>query len=45
MSSDEVESFVKNSHHLRVLRGKPLGAFDRDQEAIGEAVPVVVSAE
>ena len=35
VSPDEVETFVKNSHHLRVLRGKQLGAFDKDPEAIG----------
>lgn len=33
---DEVDTFVKNAHHLRVLRGKQLGAFDQDREAIGQ---------
>ena len=32
---EEEESFVKNAHHLRVLRGKQLGAFDKDREALG----------
>ncbi|RPD52724.1 hypothetical protein L226DRAFT_480353 [Lentinus tigrinus ALCF2SS1-7] len=31
---DEVDTFVKNAHHLRVLRGKQLGAFDKDRDAI-----------
>ncbi|KAI8973167.1 hypothetical protein BD414DRAFT_499348 [Trametes punicea] len=31
---EEVETFVKNSHHLRVLRGKQWGAFDKDREAL-----------
>ncbi|KAI0368507.1 hypothetical protein BV20DRAFT_969136 [Pilatotrama ljubarskyi] len=31
---EEVDTFVKNSHHLRVQRGKQWGAFDRDREAI-----------
>ncbi|KAI1787211.1 hypothetical protein LXA43DRAFT_975390 [Ganoderma leucocontextum] len=31
---EEVESFVKNAHHIRVLRGKQWGALDRDREAI-----------
>ncbi|EJF61494.1 hypothetical protein DICSQDRAFT_136405 [Dichomitus squalens LYAD-421 SS1] len=31
---DEVDSFVKNAHHIRVLRGKQWGALDRDREAI-----------
>ncbi|KAI0666364.1 hypothetical protein C8Q78DRAFT_1059113 [Trametes maxima] len=35
---EEVDSFVKNSHHLRVLRGKPLGAFDKDHEALASSV-------
>ena len=33
---DEVDTFVKNAHHLRVLRGKQLGAFDKDRDAVGE---------
>ncbi|KAL1939295.1 hypothetical protein VTO73DRAFT_10098 [Trametes versicolor] len=35
---EEVDSFVKNSHHLRVLRGKRWGAFDADREALGNAL-------
>ncbi|KAI0710486.1 hypothetical protein C8Q76DRAFT_737619 [Earliella scabrosa] len=31
---DEVDTFVKNAHHLRVLRGKQLGAFDKDRDAV-----------
>lgn len=34
---EEVDSFVKNSHHLRVLRGKRWGAFDADREALGRS--------
>ena len=33
---DEVDTFVKNAHHLRVLRGKQLGAFDKARDAVGE---------
>ena len=36
VDQEEVDTFVKNAHHLRVLRGKPLGAFDKDRGAIGE---------
>ena len=25
---------MKNAHHLRVLRGKQLGVFDKDREAV-----------
>ncbi|OJT14239.1 NEDD8-activating enzyme E1 regulatory subunit [Trametes pubescens] len=35
---EEVDSFVKNSHHLRVLRGKRWGTFDADREALGNAL-------
>ncbi|KAI0713985.1 hypothetical protein C8Q76DRAFT_733003 [Earliella scabrosa] len=31
---DEVDTFVKNAHHLRVLRGKQLGAYDKDRDAV-----------
>ncbi|PIL27214.1 hypothetical protein GSI_10358 [Ganoderma sinense ZZ0214-1] len=31
---EEVDSFVKNAHHIRVLRGKQWGAVDQDREAI-----------
>jgi amyloid beta precursor protein binding protein 1 len=30
-----VDAFVKNAHALRILRGRPLGAFDGDAEAVG----------
>ena len=40
VNPDEVDSFVKNSHHLRVLRGKQLAAFDKDQETIGKTARV-----
>ncbi|KAI0746401.1 hypothetical protein C8Q80DRAFT_1174962 [Daedaleopsis nitida] len=39
-NQDEVDSFVKNAHHLRVLRGKQLGAFDTDHEAIATSLSV-----
>ncbi|KAJ2972970.1 hypothetical protein NUW54_g12159 [Trametes sanguinea] len=35
---EEVDTFVKNSHHLRVLRGKQWGAFDKDREAIANSL-------
>ncbi|KAH9855531.1 hypothetical protein C2E23DRAFT_723950 [Lenzites betulinus] len=31
---EEVDTFVKNSHHLRVLRGKRWGTFDTDRESV-----------
>ncbi|KAI0325555.1 hypothetical protein GY45DRAFT_1438278 [Cubamyces sp. BRFM 1775] len=34
---EEVDTFVKNSHHLRVLRGKRWGAFDQDREALANS--------
>ncbi|RDX42032.1 hypothetical protein OH76DRAFT_1392460 [Lentinus brumalis] len=37
---EEVDSFVKNAHHLRVLRGKQLGAFDKDREALVTSLSV-----
>ncbi|KAI0759401.1 hypothetical protein BD413DRAFT_274780 [Trametes elegans] len=37
---EEVDTFVKNSHHLRVLRGKQFGAFDKDREAIANSLAV-----
>lgn len=30
-----VDSFVKNAHALKVLKGKQLGTFDEDKDAIG----------
>ncbi|KAH9916765.1 uncharacterized protein BXZ73DRAFT_53641 [Epithele typhae] len=38
VNPDEVDTFVKNAHHLRVLRGKQLGAFDKDREAIANSL-------
>ncbi|OSD07684.1 hypothetical protein PYCCODRAFT_1380781 [Trametes coccinea BRFM310] len=35
---EEVDTFVKNSHHLRVLRGKQWGAFDKDREAVANSL-------
>ncbi|KAI0654973.1 hypothetical protein C8Q70DRAFT_1022833 [Cubamyces menziesii] len=35
---EEVDTFVKNSHHLRVLRGKQWGAFDQNREALADAL-------
>ena len=30
-----VDAFVKNAHHIKLLRGRPFGAFDRDAAALG----------
>ncbi|KAI0635437.1 hypothetical protein C8Q77DRAFT_1054313 [Trametes polyzona] len=37
---DEVDTFVKNAHHLRVLRGKQWGALDTDREAIANSLSI-----
>lgn len=39
---DEVDMFVKNSHHLRVLRGKQLGVLDRDMEALSKTYCLIL---
>lgn len=36
MGDEEIDSFVKNSHALRVLKGRRWGVFDTDSEALGE---------
>lgn len=41
---EEVDTFVKNSHHLRVLRGKRWGAFDADREALGTLLVLTTSS-
>jgi hypothetical protein len=35
MDDAMVDSFVKNAHAIRVLKGRKLGAFDEDAQAIG----------
>ncbi|KAI0700659.1 hypothetical protein C8T65DRAFT_657406 [Cerioporus squamosus] len=37
---EEVDTFVRNAHHLRVLRGKQFGAFDKDREALVTSLSV-----
>lgn len=32
---DVVDTFVKNAHGLKILRGKPWGAFNSNAEALG----------
>ncbi|OBZ77300.1 NEDD8-activating enzyme E1 regulatory subunit [Grifola frondosa] len=31
---DEVDTFVKNSHHVRVLRGRPWRAWDKERDVV-----------
>lgn len=38
VDDDTVDGFVKNAHGLRLLRGKPFGALDKDQAALGELI-------
>ncbi|KAM5543775.1 hypothetical protein V8D89_002392 [Ganoderma adspersum] len=40
VNPEEVESFVKNAHHIRVLRGKQWGAMDQDREAIANSLTI-----
>ena len=35
ISDDTIDTFVKNSHALKLLRGKKWGAFDADPAALG----------
>ena len=35
VSDEEIDTFVKNAHHVRVLRGKQWGTLDKDREALG----------
>ena len=35
VSDEEIDTFVKNAHHIRVLRGRRWGAWDADKEALG----------
>ena len=35
VSEDMVDAFLKNSHALKLLRGKRWGALDADQQALG----------
>ncbi|KAI0827220.1 hypothetical protein BC628DRAFT_1318861 [Trametes gibbosa] len=37
---EEVDTFVKNSHHLRVLRGKQWGSFDTDRESVVSSLSI-----
>ena len=36
VDDETIDAFVKNAHGLRLLRGKPFGAFDLDREALGK---------
>jgi NEDD8-activating enzyme E1 regulatory subunit len=38
VDDETIDEFVKNSHGLRLLRGKPFGAIDGDREALGKLV-------
>ncbi|GJJ12983.1 hypothetical protein Clacol_007230 [Clathrus columnatus] len=38
IDDDTIDEFVRNVHGLRLLRGKPFGAFDRDQAALVAAL-------
>ena len=40
VSDEEIDTFVKNAHHIRVLRGRRWGEWDADKEALG-ARPVL----
>lgn len=35
VSDEEIDTFVKNAHHIRVLRGRRWGEWDADKEALG----------
>ncbi|CDO73930.1 hypothetical protein BN946_scf185016.g87 [Trametes cinnabarina] len=35
---EEVDTFVKNAHHLRVLRGKQWGTLDQDRAAVANSL-------
>lgn len=37
VDDDTVDEFARNAHGLRLLRGKPFGALDKDQTALGKA--------
>jgi NEDD8-activating enzyme E1 regulatory subunit len=39
VGDEDIDSFVKNCHALRVLKGKKWGAFDTDREALGGCSP------
>ena len=34
-SPDEIDSFVKNAHHIKLLRGRRYGVFDESKEELG----------
>jgi NEDD8-activating enzyme E1 regulatory subunit len=36
VDNETVDEFVKNTHGLRLLRGKPFGAINADREALGK---------
>lgn len=38
IDDDTIDGFVKNVHGLRLLRGKPFGALDKDQTALASAL-------
>lgn len=35
ISDEDIDTFVKNAHHIRVLRGCRWGEWDTDKEALG----------
>ena len=35
IAEDTIDAFVKNAHHVKLLRGKPYNAFDQDKTALG----------
>ena len=36
IAEDTIDAFVKNAHHVKLLRGRPYNAFDQDKAALGE---------
>jgi amyloid beta precursor protein binding protein 1 len=38
VDEEAVDSFLKNCHALKVLKGKKWGAFDTDREALGGCI-------
>lgn len=38
IDEETVDAFVKNAHHIKLLRGRRHGAFEEDKAALGASL-------
>ncbi|KAF7792179.1 hypothetical protein EIP86_003210 [Pleurotus ostreatoroseus] len=40
IAEDTIDAFVKNAHHVKLLRGRPYNAFDQDKAALASSLEI-----